>query len=409
MAHHYADVSDDRPAPLRGVRVLDAATVIGGPGAATRLADFGADVIKVEHPVTGDTTREFGWRVGGVALWWKHLGRNKRPITLNLSDPRGQDLLLRLAERADVLIESFHPGTLERWNLGPDRLHERNPKLVVLRISGFGQTGPYARRPGFGTLAEAMSGFVHMNGDPEGPPLLPPVALAEEVAAILGAFAVMVALYHRDTVGGPGQVIDQSLFEGLFGITGPVAMAFDRLGLVTGRHGSRLPYVAPRNAYRTADDRWLAMSGTSQSIAERIFAAIDRPDLAVDPRFATNEARLNHAEEMDAIIGEWVGRHTLQDAMTALEAHQAAASPIYDVQQIFADLQYRARGTLARVPDPELGGELVLPEVQPQLSETPGRVLHPGLPKGAANRDVYSGELGLTEEELASLHAEGVI
>jgi crotonobetainyl-CoA:carnitine CoA-transferase CaiB-like acyl-CoA transferase len=402
-------VSEEHPLPLAGLRVLDVATVIGGPGAATRLGDFGADVIKVEHPVTGDTTRSFGWRVGGVTLWWKHLSRNKRPVTLKLSDPRGQDLLLRLVERADVLIESFRPGTLERWNLAPERLLERNPKLIVLRISGFGQTGPYARRPGFGTLAESLSGFVHMNGQPEGPPLLPPVALADEVAALLGAFAVMVALYHRDAGRGQGQVIDQSLFEGLFGITGPVAMAFDRLGLVTGRHGSSLPYVAPRGAFRTSDDRWVGVSGTSQSVAERIFAAIGRQELSSDPRFSTNEARLQNAEELDQIVGRWVGDHTLQQVMAAFEAHEAAASPIYDIQQIFADLQYRARGTLIRVHDDELGGDLVLPDVQPRLAETPGRVRHTGLPKGAANREVYVEELGLEADELTTLEAEGVI
>lgn len=402
-------MSEERPLPLAGLRVLDVATVIGGPGVATRLGDFGADVIKVEHPVTGDTTRSFGWRVGGVTLWWKHLSRNKRPVTLRLSDPRGQELLLRLVERADVLIESFRPGTLERWNLAPERLLERNPSLVVLRISGFGQTGPYARRPGFGTLAESLSGFVHMNGEPEGSPLLPPLALADEVAALLGAFAVMVALYHRDVGGGPGQVIDQSLFEGLFGITGPVAMAFDRLGLVTGRHGSSLPYVAPRGAFRTSDDRWVGVSGTSQSVAERIFAAIGQKHLSSDPRFSTNEARLRNAEELDQIVGRWIGNHTLQEVMAAFETHEAAASPIYDIQQIFADLQYRSRGTLVRVHDDELGGDLVLPDVQPRLSETPGRVRHTGLPMRAANREVFLDELGLEAEELATLESEGVI
>ena len=401
-------MSGERPLPLRGIRVLDAGTVIGAPGVAARLGDFGADVIKVEDPGVGDTTRAFGWRVGGVALWWKLIGRNKRPITLKLSHPKGRDLLLRLVEDADVLVESFRPGTLERWDLSPERLLERNPKLVVVRISGFGQTGPYAHRPGFGTLAEAMSGYSHISGDPEGPPLLPPVALADEVAALLGAFATMVALYHRDRNDGPGQVIDLALFEGLFGITGPVAMAFDRLGLVTGRHGNRLPYVAPRNTYRTVDDRWIALSGTSQSIADRILRAIGRGDLASDPRFATNEARVEHVEQLDEVIGEWVGRHTLQEAMAAFEAHEAAAAPIYDIREIFADLQYRSRGTLVRVPDDQLG-DVVLPEVQPRLSVTPGAVRHAGLPLGAANAEVLGGELGLSEDEMDTLRREGVI
>jgi crotonobetainyl-CoA:carnitine CoA-transferase CaiB-like acyl-CoA transferase len=394
--------------PLHGIRVLDIATVIGGPGTAARLGDFGADVIKVEHPDYGDTTRSLGWKVHGTTLWWKLIGRNKRPVTLRLSDPRGRDLLLRLAESADVLVESFRPQTLERWGLGPDVLLERNPRLVILRVSGFGQTGPYARRPGFGTLAEAISGYVHITGEPEGPPVLPPVALADEVAAILGAYAVMVALYRRDRDGGTGQVIDLALFESLFGLTGPVAAAYDRLGLVWGRHGNRLPYVAPRNTYRTGDDRWVAVSGTSQSVAVRIFGAIGRPELARDPRFATNEARVQNVEELDAIIEEWTRAHTLQEVMAAFEAYEAAASPIYDIQQIDSDLQYRARGTVVRVEDEELG-EVLLPDVQPRFSATPGSIRHPGLPLGSANRDVFVQELGLSEEELAELRADGVV
>ncbi|MGH2547385.1 MAG: CaiB/BaiF CoA transferase family protein, partial [Actinomycetota bacterium] len=266
---------------------------------------------------------------------------------------------------------------------------------------------PYARRPGFGTLAESLSGFVHMNGEADGRPLLPPIALADEVAALLGAFAVMVALHHRER-SGTGQLIDQSLFEGLFGLTGPLALAFDRLGLVTGRHGGRLPYVAPRNSYRTGDQRWVALSGTSQSVADRIFAAIERPELAGDPRFATNEARLDHVEELDAILAEWIGAHTLQEVMAAFEAHEAAASPIYDVQQIFADMQFRARGTMVRVEDEDLGN-VILPDVQPRLSETPGRHRHAGLALGAANREVLVEELGLSEEELERLRDEGVV
>ena len=394
--------------PLEGIRVLDIATVIGGPGAAARLGDFGADVIKVEHPDTGDTTRNFGWKAGGVGLWWKVISRNKRPVTLRLSHPKGREVLLRLVERADVLVESFRPGTLERWGLGPEELHARNPGLIILRISGFGQTGPYAHRPGFGTLAEAMSGLAHITGDPEGPPMLPPVALADEVAALLGAYAVMVALYHRDHRGGEGQVIDQSLFEGLFGITGPIPSAYDRLGLVTGRHGSHLPYVAPRGTFRTADERWIALSGTSQSIAHRILAAIGRPELSADPRFATNEARLAHVEDLDALIEEWVGSHTLQEVMAAFEEHEAAAAPIYDIQQIFSDLQYGARGTIVHLPDEELGS-VVLPDVQPRLSRTPGRIRHPGLPMGAANDEVFGDELGLSEQERAALRDDGVI
>jgi crotonobetainyl-CoA:carnitine CoA-transferase CaiB-like acyl-CoA transferase len=397
----------ERPLPLEGVRVLDVAHVIAGPGAATRLGDFGADVIKVEHP-RGDTARELGWKARGVALWWKHIARNKRPITLDLSKPEGRGLLLRLVETADVLVESFRPETLEGWGLGPEELLARNPRLVLLRVSGFGQTGPYRRRPGFGTLAEALSGFVHMTGEPDRPPVLPPIALADEVAALLGAYAVMVALYHRDARGGGGQVIDLSLVEGLFGITGPVAAVFDTLGLVSGRHGNRIAYSSPRGAYETADGSWVALSGTSQSVAHRILRAIERPELVDDPRFATNEARVQHAEELDGIIAEWMGRHTLEEVMAAFDAHDAAAAPIYDIRQIVADIQYRARNTLVRVEDEELD-DVLLPDAQPRLSETPGRIRHAGLPLAAANEAVYRGELGLPEEELRALRDDGVI
>ena len=398
----------DLPLPLDGIRVLDIATVIAGPGVAARLGDFGADVVKVEHPAHGDTTRNLGWKVRGVALWWKHISRNKRPITLDLSHPEGQELLLRLVEHSDVLVESFRPGTLERWNLPPERLHERNPGLVVCRISGFGQDGPYARRPGFGTLAEAMSGFVAMTGEPDRPPVLPPVALADEVAALLGAWAVTMALYHRDARGGAGQVIDQSLFEGLFSLTGPVAAVRDRLGLVTGRHGNRIPYAAPRGAYETADGRWIALSGTSQAVARRILEAVGREDLVDDPRFATNEARVEHVEELDEILASWIGDHTLEEAMARFDEHEAAAAPILDIGQIMNDIQYRARETLVHVPDEELD-EVVLPAPQPRMSATPGRHRHAGRPKGAANEEIYRGELGLTDEDLTRLRRDGII
>jgi len=397
----------DRPLPLDDVTVLDLGTVVAGPGAAARLGDFGADVIKVEHPQGGDTARSLGWSANGVALWWKWLGRNKRPITLNLSHSRGQELLLRLAERADVLVESFRPGTLERWNVGPERLHQANPRLVVLRVSGFGQTGPYRERPGFGTLAEAISGFAHMNGFPDGPPVLPPIALADEIAALLGAFAVMVALHHRNVRGGPGQVIDLSLFEALFQTLGPLPAVYQALGIVPGRIGNAIAYAAPRGAYPTADGRWIGLSGSSEAVARRVFAAIGRPELSEDPRFLSNQARTEHRIELDEVIAAWTSARTLHEAMAAFERADVAAAPVYDVAQIFDDPQYAARETIVRVPDDELG-HVAMSSVQPRMSATPGAIRHGGMPLGSDNERVY-GELGLGGGALDDLRREGVI
>lgn len=393
--------------PLQGIRVIDAANVIAGPGAAARLGDFGADVIKIEHPTAGDATRRMGWEVEGTALWWKWVARNKRPITLDLGNPEGQEIFLRLVETSDVMVESFRPGTLEKWSIGPDRLLERNPRLVVLRISGFGQTGPYRRRPGFGTLAEAMSGFVHMNGVEGEPPLLPPIALADEVAALFGAFAVMVALYNRDHHTAVGQVIDVSLIESLLHITGPLSAAFDTLGVVPGPTASRLPYVAPRGVFRCSDDRWLAVSGSAQSIVDRIFAAIGQPELAQDPRFVTNERRLENVDALEDHIRSWIAKRPLEEVIDVFERYEVAAAPVYDIRMILEDPQYQSRGTLVRVPDESLGSVL-LPDVQPRLSDSPGQIRHSGRDLGAANEEVY-GELGITGEELARLRKAGIV
>ncbi|MGH2785308.1 MAG: CaiB/BaiF CoA transferase family protein [Actinomycetota bacterium] len=392
--------------PLDGLRVIELATIVAGPSTGKYLADFGAEVIKVEHPKTGDTTRGMGYKHQGVALWWKLVGRNKKPVTLNLGHPKGQEIARRLIADADVMIENFRPGTLERWGLAPASLAEINPRLVVLRISGFGQTGPYAHKPGFGTLAESISGVAGVSGFPDGPPMLPAIALADEVAGLVGAYAVMMALHER-TRSGLGQVIDASLYESLFQITGPLAMAYDKLGVVMGRIGNRIAYSAPRNAYRTADELWVGVSGTAQTVAERIFRAIGRPELASDPRFATNNDRLEHIEELDAVIGDWIGGHTLDEVIEAFEREDAAAAPIYDASQIFGDPQYEARGSIATVEDDELG-TIRMQNVTPRFDRTPGRIRHAGLPLGAANDEVY-GALGITPEELEALRADGVI
>jgi formyl-CoA transferase len=394
--------------PLAGLRVLDVATLFAGPMIGTLMADFGADVVKVEHP-RGDAVRSFGWQKNGVSLWWALMSRNKRCVTLNLSQPRGQEILRRLAADADVLIENFRPGTLERWGLGPDVLQAINPGLIVVRVTGFGQTGPYKGRPGFGTLAEAMSGFAHITGAPDGPPTLPPLALADSVCALFGTAATMFALYYRLTSGkGTGQVIDLSIFEPFFWILGPQALVYDQLGIVQERTGNRAPFAAPRNAYQAKDGRWLGLSASSQSIAERVMRLVGRPDLAEQPWFRNHAGRIAHQDELDEIIGSWIGERGSDEVSRAFAEFEAAIAPIYSIADIFLDPQYRARETITTVDDSRLGPTKIQ-NVIPRLSKTPGRIDHLGPDLGAHNRELFVDQLGYTESDLISWKEAGVI
>lgn len=386
--------------------MIDMATLVAGPTAARILGDFGADVTKVERPVTGDPIRDFEFRSDDVSLWWKVIARNKRPITLDLKNPDGVDVLLRLAESADVLIENFRPGTLERLGIGPDVLHARNAGLVVLRVTGYGQTGPNRDKPGFGTLAEAYSGYAELTGYEDRPPLLPPIALADELTGWCGAYAVMVALYHRDVHGGPGQVIDAALYESLFGILGPLPSHWQQNRELQTRQGSRIGFTAPRNTYRTRDGHHVAVSGSSQSIAARIFAAIGRPELFADPRFSHNLGRIENIDALDDVIGAWIRAHTLEEVLAAFDAHEAAAAPSYDMAGLFEDPHYRARGSVVTVPDPELG-DLSMQGVFPRLSATPGAVRFAGRPMSSDTAAILR-ELGFDDGEIERLRAGGV-
>ncbi len=394
--------------PLSGLRIIDCSTVIAGPRIAMYLGDFGADVIKVEHPGRGDDTRRFGAQRDGVSCYWKVVSRNKRCITLDLSAPEGQELARKLFATADVLIENFRPGTLERWNLAPDSLLEDNPKLVIVRVTGFGQTGPYAKRPGFATLAEAMSGLASITGEPDGPPVLPPIALADEVTGLVGTWATLAALYWRDAKGGKGQIIDLSLYESLMQLLGPLPLAWDQLGYLQPRMGSRLPYTAPRNAYICSDGKWVALSATAQRVAMRVFDAIEHPELKDDPRFATHSDRIAHMDELDELIAGWISRHARDDALAHFEQHDAALAPIYDVAEFMEDPHVQARGSIATVDD-QTWGPIRMQGVHPGLSETPGRISTAGPDeRGPHNEEVFA-ELGTSREDLDRLRSAGVI
>lgn len=396
----------DEQAPLAGVRVVDAATLFAGPLTATFLADFGADVIKVEHP-RGDPVRSHGYSKNGVPLWWKLIGRNKRNITLNLSQPKAQEILLRLLETADVFIENFRPGTLEKWNLGPDRLLEMNPRLIVLRTTGFGQFGPYAHRPGFGTLAESMSGFAHITGECDGPPTLPPLALADGIAALAGVNAVMFALFNRDARGGTGQVIDLAIIEPILTILGPQAIWYDQLGIVQQRTGNRSINNAPRNTYKTRDGRWVAISTSAQSIAERVMRLVGHPEYIEEPWFKSGSERVIHASELDAAVGGWIAQRDLAEVVDVFEQAEAAVAPIYDISDIFTDPQYQALQSIVAVPDRELG-EVKMQNVMFRMLGTPGKVRWAGRELGADNAEVY-GQLGITPELMSDMQKSGVI
>jgi crotonobetainyl-CoA:carnitine CoA-transferase CaiB-like acyl-CoA transferase len=392
--------------PLEGIRVVEAATLFAAPMATMLLADFGADVVKLEHPRRPDPARGHGPAKDGTGLWFKSLSRNKRHATLDLSHPDGQALFVRLAAGADVVVENFRPGTLERWNLGWDVLTAENPGLVLARVSGFGQDGPYAHRAGFGTLAEAMSGFAALNGEPDGPPLLPPLALADGVTALATAFAILAALRARETTGR-GQVVDVSLLEPLMTLLGPGVSAYAALGELQPRTGNRSGHNAPRNVYRTADDRWVAVSSSATSIAERVMRLVGRGELVDEPWFATGAGRVAHVDEIDGAVASWIGARTRDEVLDAFDAAGAAAGPVYDAQDVLADPHFEARGTIATVEDPDVG-PLRLPGVVARLGATPGEIRWAGRGHGADTADVLAG-LGVDADELERLRERGVV
>jgi crotonobetainyl-CoA:carnitine CoA-transferase CaiB-like acyl-CoA transferase len=393
--------------PLAGLRVLDVGMLFAGPLVATNLSDLGADVIKVEHP-KGDEVRKIGRFKGGEGLWWRVTSRNKRLISVDVSKPAGAAIVRRLALFADVMIENFRPGRLKQWGLDFASLSRDNPGLVMLHISGYGQTGPYSPRPGMGTLAEAFSGFAFVTGEPDRPPTLPQFPIADGVAAMAGTYSVLAALYAREKNGGKGDEIDLSLYEPLLSLMGAMVIDYDQLGHIAKRRGNRSTWSVPRNSYRTGDDKWVAVSSAANSVAMRLFRAIGRDDLADDPELATNPQRVKRLEECDGAIAKWIAEHTQDEVLERFTECEVVAGPICDVEQIFADPHVKARGTLKKMHDPALG-EITLQDVVPRFTRQPGAMRWPGKPKVGVDTEAVLRELGIGDEEMKDLEADGVI
>src|SRR5436309_11988517 len=391
--------------PLDGVRVVDLSRLVAGNAVSSQLADFGAEVLKIEDPQKGDPLR--AWQTDGVSVHWKLYARNKKSVALSLRDRRGRDLLLDLIASSEVLIENFRPGTLEKIGLGPEVLHARNPRLVVVRVSGWGQDGPYRDRPGFGTLVESMSGYAARTGFADREPVLPPTALADMVAGLYGAFAVMVALRQVEAKGGIGQVIDLPLLDPLFSFIATEAAIYRLTGTVRERTGSRSETTSPRNVFRTKDGRYIGISASIQAMAERLFRAIGREDMITDPRFRTNSDRVRNAEACEAPIVAFIGARTLAENMEVFERAEVTAAPVYDIDQFMADPHVTAREILVDLPDAEIG-RLPMHNVIPRLSATPGRLRRPAPALGEHTGEIL-GSLGIDRTEIEGLAREGIV
>jgi crotonobetainyl-CoA:carnitine CoA-transferase CaiB-like acyl-CoA transferase len=391
--------------PLDGVRVIDMSRLVSGNMVSLQLADFGAEVLKIEDPKRGDPLR--AWQTDGISVHWKVYSRNKKSVALSLREARGRELFLDLIATSQVLIENFRPGTLEAMGLGPEILHRRNPGLVIVRVSGWGQDGPYRDRPGFGTLVESMSGYAARTGFPDREPALPPTALADMVAGLYGAMSVLVALRHREVGGGAGQIIDLPLLDPLFSFIATEAAIYRLTGTVRERTGSRSETTSPRNVFRTKDGRYIGISASIQAMAERLFRAIGREDVIADPRFRTNSDRVRNAEACEAPIVAFIGARTLAENMEVFERAEVTAAPVYDIDQFMADPHVIAREILVDLPDDELG-RLPMHNVIPRLSDTPGQLRRAAPALGEHTAEIL-GSLGLARAEIEGLAREGIV
>jgi succinyl-CoA---D-citramalate CoA-transferase len=394
---------------LNGLRVIDAGTMIAGPFSGTLLADYGADVIKIEKPRQGDPMREWSPMKDGKSLWWKVTGRNKRLVTLDLAKPHGRELFLKLVSEADAVIENFRPGTFARWGLGYTELAAANPRIVLVHVSGYGQTGPYAERPGYGTVAEGISGIPSFTGFPDRPPTLSAFPLADCLAAVFATTSLLAAIYERDVAGtGVGQEIDVSLYEPVFRLAESQVIGYDQLGLIKQRRGNRFEEDSPRNAYETADQEWIAISASSDRTFGRLAAAIGRPELAQDARFIDNASRIANDAELDDIVADWIRARPADEVLKVLEEADVVAGRIYTVKDILEDPHYQARDDVIDVPDPDFGS-VKMPGVVPKFSRGDYGVRWSGGRLGEHNREIFGGLLGMSEEELASARGKGTI
>lgn len=394
------------PPPLEAVRVLDCSTILAGPLCCRILGDYGADVIKIEHPVRGDGMRGHGKAKNGVPLWWKEISRNKRTLGLDLSQPAGAAVFQRLAGTADVIVENFRPGTLERWGLDPEEMQSVNAGLITLRLTGFGQRGPYAHRAGFGTLAEAMSGFAAVTGPENGPPTLPPFGLADSIAGIAASTAVMMALRVRDR-GDGGQVIDINILEPMMAAMGPSVTTYDQLGYIERRHGNRSTNNAPRNTYQTRDGSWVAVSTSAQRIAEKVMQLIGHPEVVDEPWFATGRGRVAHVDELDGYLSDWIAQRDRAEVLATFEQAGAAIAPIYDAADIVQDPHIRGTDMVTEVADSDLGSVL-MQNVMWRMSRTPGAIRFTGRDLGADTDSILS-ELGYSAAEVESLRRQRIV